>query len=255
MRESRRHEACLPLMVAAFLALPLWLSPGADGVSSRAQPALNSALYSTRGALQQSEPILQSKEIRFPFIYFRQALNHKWQPRYFLPFLVFAALSFSFVAPGSLKAAVDNCRNNLPGCLAYSIIFTVLTMILAKAAFAAPALEPLGVVVMGLVELAYLLGLAVGTHSLAESLTEKCRALFAGKKAEASSEQEPAANTGEGRKACLIKIGVVILVAAILSTLTLIPDLGRLPRLGNRLLVVLAMLGLGGLLKAKYRQN
>lgn len=245
----------MALMVAAFLALPLWLTPCANGVAGITQPTWKSALYSTRETLQNSEPIMQSKEIRFPFIYFRKALNDKWQPRYFFPLLVFAALSFSFVAPGSLKAAVDNCRSNLPGCLAYSIIFTVLTMILTKAAFAAPALEPLGVVVMGLVELAYLLGLAVGTHSLAESLTEKCRALFAGKKAEVSCQQEPEASIGEGRKACLIKISAVLLMAAVLSTLTLIPDLGRLPRLGNRLLVMLAMLGLGGLIKAKYRQK
>ena len=243
----------MALMVAAFLALPLWLTPCADGVAGLTQPAWKSALYSTREALQNSEPILQSKEIRFPFIYFRQALNHKWQPRYFFPFLVFAALSFSFVAPGSLKVAINNCRSNLPGCLAFSIIFTVLTMILAKAAFAAPALEPLGVVVMGLVELAYILGLAVGTQSLAESLTEKCSARLVG-----NTASEPDGKGGRQailKKDRLINVAVVILVAALLSTLTLIPDLGRLPRLGNRLLVVVAMLGLGGLLKAKYRQN
>ncbi len=126
-------------------------------------------------------------------------------------------------------------------------------MILAKAAFAAPALEPLGVVVMGLVELAYILGLAVGTQSLAESLTEKCSARLVG-----NTASEPDGKGGRQailKKDRLINVAVVILVAALLSTLTLIPDLGRLPRLGNRLLVVVAMLGLGGLLKAKYRQN
>lgn len=182
--------------------------------------------------LTQANDVTFPKEIRYPFIYSRKALNLTWRPGFVFAIIMFMILVLRFFAPKSLKEATEKCREGIFLSLTAAFVFTAIVMTLTKAAFYSDALSPLGLMLTGFTQLAYLVGIAVGANALALSLIEKI-----GK---------------TSRKAELFALTITI---TLLSLLALIPDLGPLPRIGNRLLGILAMLGLGGLIRAKYRKS
>lgn len=182
--------------------------------------------------LTQANDVTFPKEIRYPFIYSRKALNITWRPGFVFAIIMFMILVLRFFAPKSLKEATEKCREGIFLSLTAAFVFTAIVMTLTKAAFYSDALSPLGLMLTGFTQLAYLVGIAVGANALALSLIEKI-----GK---------------TSRKAELFALTITI---TLLSLLALIPDLGPLPRIGNRLLGILAMLGLGGLIRAKYRKS
>ncbi|MBN8662241.1 MAG: hypothetical protein J0M35_17865 [Candidatus Obscuribacter phosphatis] len=182
--------------------------------------------------LTQANDVTFPKEIRYPFIYSRKALNLTWRPGFVFAIIMFMTLVLRFFAPKSLKEATEKCREGIFLSLTAAFVFTAIAMTLTKAAFYSDALSPLGLMLTGFTQLAYLVGIAVGANALALSLIEKI-----GK---------------SSRKAELFALTITI---TLLSLLALIPDLGPLPRIGNRLLGILAMLGLGGLIRAKYRKS
>lgn len=232
-------QVLLGLLVFLLLQIGLFEGFGLFGLPGQAQDQRESqtkaagleAVLQQRAwqRLTEANDVTFPKEIRYPFIYSRKALNLTWKPGFVFAIIMFMSLVLRFIAPKSLKESTEKCREGIFLCLTAAFIFTAIVMTLTKAAFYSEALSPLGLLLTGFTQLAYLIGVAVGANAVALGLIDKMGR--------------------SGRKAELMSLTITI---ALLSLLALIPDLGPLPRIGNRLLGILAMLGLGGLLRAKY---
>ncbi len=188
--------------------------------------------------MADNREISVKKEMRRPFMFFRQALNQRWRPGFFFVFVFMMTVAFRYIAGSFLLAAVKECRNNLFLSVAGALLFLVLTLTIAKVSFAVPELTPMGFLTMGLTELAFVFGLCTSLQAI-------CQKIYESIGLEKKSRMQVR----------LLEISMMAVVCALAAALTMIGDLGPLPRLGNRLLALLAMVGIGGIGRAIYKKQ
>lgn len=232
----------LIVCLASFLtgSLPVCAQPSYTQPSGIQPAGIQPADNQYKGFLRMNDnsEISIKKEMRRPFMFFRQALNQKWRPGFFFVFVFMMTVAFRYVAAEFLLAAVKECRNNLFLSVAGALLFLVLTMTLAKVSFAVPELTPMGFLTMGLTEMAFVLGLCTGLQAICQKVYEHL-----------------ALENKSRVQARLLEILTMAGVCALATALTLIGSIGRLPPLGNRLVALLAMVGIGGLVRAIYKKN
>jgi hypothetical protein len=184
-----------------------------------------------------SKPVEISGNVRRPFLFFRDSINRPWKPiRLFLLMVTFAALVGN-LAPGAVRASAYQCRTNFFGALASAFLFTVLFLGCARFAFQNEALVPLALLSIGIVQLGYIIGMGLGINVIAQV----CYARLTDKKESFSAL---------GQR--LTRAFLLIAISTGLTVLSLLGDIGRLPRLGNRLVILVAIIGLGGLVASLY---
>ena len=183
----------------------------------------------------QGKPIVLDNNLRRPFLFFRDAINQPWPlGRLFFITLLSACLAKIFAA-NMVAGALESCRRNFLICIASAFLYTTILLSLSRLAFQTEALTPMALGCIALVQISYIVGMGLGINIFANIFND-----IASKRL-----GHPAKETKRSAIACWLTL---FATATLLTAVSAIPELGRLPRLGNRLVVLVAIIGLGGLI-------
>ncbi|MBL0187865.1 MAG: hypothetical protein IPP97_19215 [Candidatus Obscuribacter sp.] len=236
MHKRRRNLQLLAVTFALLstlilpVTLPNHLSTLLSPVSAQNQ------WFGLRLKEKSPEPLVLNEHMRKPLKYFKQALDERWRPGALFFFCVFISLSLSLLPFKTLQSARQTMRESVVKSLTYSFVYSFLLMVLARSSFEKEALLPMGLISMGILEVSYTLGLATGILALSDRLCE----IFKIK--------------DSGKGSCWQRALTIVLTCLAVALLSTIPGFAMLPRIGNRLVLLLAMLGLGGILLEQYRK-
>jgi len=180
------------------------------------------------------EPLTLSANMRRPFLFFREQANHRLPLARLFIFLIIVAALAKILTPVLIKESNSQIQENFFSSIAYSLVYTTLVLTAARFAFQTPgeALVPLGIFCIGLVQASYVIGVSFAVNLFAAILTSKIFAKL---------------NFSKPR-ACLVYALSLMLVALALTLITTLPEVWRFPRIGNRIVFLVAMIGLGGLI-------
>jgi hypothetical protein len=170
-----------------------------------------------------------SGAVKRPFIYFRQLANRRWRPGMLFFFLFIMSAALKLLLPRLTEAVTARARGNLFSSLASAFFYATILMSVTRLSFNNPDLSAMGIFCFGLVQFSFCLGGCLGANTIAELLYTKRPA--------------PASTAGK-----VMLYGLSLLaVSFVITLISLIPSIGHLPRLGNRMVALIAALGLGGL--------
>lgn len=160
----------------------------------------------------------------------REWLNEPKPPlATFLFSALVSAIALAFF-PGAVETATRHCKQHYWRCFGRALITNICLFLLFRVSIESNITTPLALLFAGVLELFIAAGLALGIIMIGESLLAKLSPDFL--------KDRPRA-----RKT------LIILLGSLFATLIIqIPALGRLPRPGSRLMLLLATLGEGGLL-------
>ncbi len=183
----------------------------------------------------QGKPIVLDNNLRRPFLFFRDAINQSWPlGRLFFVTLLSACLAKLFAA-NMVAGALERCRRNFLICIASAFLYTTILLSLSRLAFQTEALIPMALGCIALVQLSYIVGMGLGVNIFANIINGMISKRFG--------------QTSAGNKRSAIGCWLALFATVtVLTAISAIPELGRLPRLGNRLVVLVAIIGLGGLI-------
>ena len=170
-----------------------------------------------------------------PFRYWRSWANRPLPvvPAFFFLFMT-STLAVALV-PEMLTRAQASSTNSFWRSLLSGFLTAVIALVFARVLFISEIGNPLALVILALVELGLLMGLAALAWLIGESLLSRLRL---------SGVAMLSRDRLTGR---LVQVALGV---ALISTLLLIPGLGNLPRVGIRLVLLVAALGLGGLVRS-----
>jgi hypothetical protein len=184
---------------------------------------------------EENQPIVLDNNLRRPFLFFRDAINQRWPlGRLFFIMMLSAGLAKVF-AKKMVAGAQERCRKNFLVCLASAFIFTTILLSVSRLAFHTDALVPMALGCIAIVQISYVVGMGLGVNIFANTFSDLIGKRFG---------QEPQ----ETKKKILGRWFALVTTVFMLTAIAAIPELGRLPRLGNRLVVLVAIIGLGGLI-------
>jgi len=203
----------------------------ADSISDRAKGRQGWA-WADPNAANQEDPIIISGEARRPLIFFRKMANQRWKIGGLFAYLFIVSAILKIFLPRLTWLATERCKGNYFSSLSAAFIYSTALTTLVRFSFANEALNAMGVFTFGLLQLSFALGSCIGVNLFAQNLY----GFFASKKTPTSTT------------ARVITYGVCLLVVGIVMTvISMVPNLGLLPRIGNRMVMLVAALGLGGL--------
>lgn len=236
MHKRRRNLQLLAVIFALLstlilpVILPNHLNTLLSPVSAQNQE------FAPRSKENSPEPLVLNEQMRKPLRYFKEALDERWRPGGLFFFCLFISLSLSLLPLKTLQSARQTMRESVIKSLTCSFVYSFLLMVLARSSFQKEALLPMGLFSMGILEVSYTLGLATGILALSDRLCEILKIKDGGK--------------GSWWQRAL----TIVLTCLAVTLLSTIPGFAMLPRIGNRLVLLLAMLGLGGILHEQYRK-
>ncbi len=183
----------------------------------------------------QGKPIVLDNNLRRPFLFFRDAINQPWPlGRLFFITLLSACLAKLFTA-NMVAGALQSCRRNFLICITSAFLYTTILLSLSRIAFQTEALIPMALGCIALVQISYIVGMGLGVNIFANIFND-----IASKRLGQTAKETKRSAIG-----CWLALFATV---TILTAISAIPELGRLPRLGNRLVVLVAIIGLGGLI-------
>ncbi len=181
---------------------------------------------------REKEPTTIDGRVRHPLMFFAHVANRRWSVGPLFCFLFFVSAMLKVFLPGLTNLTTTRCRTNLYASLSSAFIYGTVIVTLIRFSFYNDDLAPMGIFTFGLLQLSFALGSCLGTNLFAHNLYS-----FITRKGEPARLAPRALIYG-------ICLTVVALVMTLVST---IPNLGQLPRVGNRMVMLVAALGLGGL--------
>lgn len=236
--KSSDLTAILLAVASAFLVFSAWLaSDGSNLLIARAyaqsptqKPGTNLEVAQGLGLAPQSSdlPLTLDSGLRRPFIFLRDTANKAWPPLLLFLGMTFMASTCRFAAPKLTSSCLECCRKNFLFTTAAGIFYSSLLMIMARTSFRVETLAPMGILCIGLLQMSFLFGLAMAVNLLAAKIDARI-------------------NTKNNYWLSFLSI---MLASLLLTAVSTVPALGRLPRLGNRVLLTLAMIGAGSLVRS-----
>ena len=170
-----------------------------------------------------------------PFRYWREFASRPLPVVQVSAFLFMTSTLAVVLVPATLTRAQRCCTDTFWRSLFTGLIAAVIACVLARVLFVSEIGSPLAVVILAAVEFGLLAGLAAVVWLLGESVL---RRLGLGGVAFLSRERL------SGR---LVQVAIGV---SLVSALLLVPGLGAPPRVGIRLVLLVAALGLGGLARS-----
>jgi hypothetical protein len=190
------------------------------------------ARAATVEAADAEAPITINGGVRHPVIFFRQIANRRWAIGPLFSFLLFISALLKIFLPGLTGLATKRCQTNCYASLSAAFIYCTILIAIVRFGFNNAELTAMGVFTFGLLQLSFALGCCLGINLFTQNLYSL-----------ATSKKEPS-----GTVAKVLIYGIcLVAVAGTMTVISMIPNLGPLPRIGNRIVVLLAALGLGGL--------
>ena len=253
------------LLLAAGMLLPAWCQnepqrEAPPAVNGGQQPQPHEALPAVHGDVQSDlmmyalletpppptaagarmidglSPLNRRLGGRPMLLWYHWANQHKR----FLPslaFLLFTAVLISSSAPHSITHAQGECKRHFWRCLLQGIFIVVLANTCVRAGVLTMIGWPLAIVLAGILELGLVAGLTVLILLLGQAIGHYLR-------------MDKWITRADARRLACILLGA-LLIALLLQ----IPGFATLPRIGTRLVALLAIVGLGGLFRARRRQS
>ena len=181
------------------------------------------------------KPIVLDNNLRRPFLFFRDAINQPWPLGRLLFITLLAACLTKLFAANMVAGALECCRRNFLICIASAFLYTTILLTLSRIAFQTEALIPMALGCIAVVQISYIVGMGLGVNIFASIFKD-----IASKRLGLTATVPKRSTIGSWL--------ALFATATILTAISAIPELGRLPRLGNRLVVLVAIIGLGGLI-------
>jgi hypothetical protein len=170
--------------------------------------------------------------VRTPFLYWRGWANQKLPfGRAFLAYFIILTC-LQFILPRVIAQAQSGYRERWLRCFGIGILSITAATVVASVLARLALYMPLATVVMALAQIASLTGLAVASLSLGQSVRRILRL-----------DKQLKSVTFDG----LVSLWIGLFL---LSFLVLIPGIGPMPRLGNRLLLMISAVGAGAVLRS-----
>lgn len=194
------------------------------------------------GFWQYTVPDLLDQNVRTrdlrkrPIMYWREWAN---QPVYFGPCLLlalFATIAGNFLLPKRLEAARSYCALSFWRCFLAGLITLGLLVALARGMFDSRIGTPLAFTTLAVLELGLIMGIGVSCSLIGERLFGRL-----------NLTDHPALVA----RPVLQRILMYVAGSIVFALIMIIPGIGMLPRLGTRLAMLIALLGLGGLVRSK----
>jgi len=243
------------LLLSAALALPVLCqetpsdAPSVPSTFNSSTPADSTlepgpALLNSEPPTDEREPTIDdirhnrvsARVLRtHPMLYWRHWANKPLRvvPAFF--FILFATIVAQELAPARISASRDCCRKQFWRSFWRGSLLGILMVSLARPLFKSEIGMPLGWMVIACLEFLLLAGLTISTTLIGERLMGWMPFM-----------KEPRKHPLLCR--VLVALAGTVFVALILA----IPGLGRLPRLGTRLCMLLCVLGAGAFLKTRF---
>lgn len=169
-----------------------------------------------------------------PFLYFRHWARKRLPIVPSFLFLLFVSITLTLAFSKRIDVAKAACRTSFWRCMGRAILTFSLMLIFARFLFMTVIGTPLALLMIALAELVGVFGLAVGISLVGESV---CARLGLNKSD--WREQHP-------RQSRVLTAVVGSIIAALIL---LIPGVGNIPPIGTRIVMLIATLGAGGLLR------
>jgi len=181
---------------------------------------------------------ITGKLYEWPLLYFKYWSMQRLSPIPTVTFLLFFGILGWSVFPGTLNQAAINCRQQFWKTFFRGLVASAVALLSIRFLFDSAIGAPLAYVLLGLLELALMLGLTTTSRLMGGALLNPfpriTKALSGGNKL----SQE------------LLEICIGCLL---LSAIILLPSLGPLPRVGPRFALLLALLGVGGISRTQSK--
>ena len=185
--------------------------------------------------LRQHQGLTQHEQA--PGVAFRRWAS---SPKPVLPtllFLLFAGIVSNAFFPARLAMAQECCKRHFWGCLGRALVVGIIVGIAIRILLALGITIPLALLFSGLIQFGILGGLCVGITLIGDRILSKTGLL------------EKSWLIDHPRWTIFFKI---VAGSLLLTAIAQIPGVGRLPQIGIRLVMLVAILGAGGLLKTKF---
>ncbi len=204
-------------LIALFLALGLTLLP------ATAQPVT---------VQHDTAALMLDPALRRPFLFVREMINQKWPVgRFFILLLLTAGLT-KLIIPGLVGGSLRRIRQKFFAAVACALLYSTILFSAARVAFHTTGFEPLALLCLALVQGGFVVGLGLGANLFATILQLK----FIGARQLSTVKNN------------LLYIVCLLAVVALLTLISTVPEIWRFPRIGNRVVILVAMIGLGGLI-------
>ncbi len=261
----------IPCILVSFLVLLLFANacfaepvPGSAGGSPAPPPPLNGQVQTiespadreTDASMQEDEkesrawvqklpPLLRpdfakADTNRAPLMAFRR-WAHERKP--FFPtflFCLFVGLVGVSFFPTSISNAEEACKKSFWRCLGRAFLVGTVLVISVRILNQLQITLPLSTVLLAVLQMGILAGLSVGISLIGDRLIIKTG--FA--KLPFMAEHPR-----------LVTFMQILIGSLMIALIAQIPGIGRLPRIGIRIALLIAILGVGGLLKARQRSQ
>lgn len=195
-------------------------------------PIVLAAEATTEGInfVDQFQPDLSKDDMRRrPLLFFRNWANTPLPPVQSFLFLFFATLVVSELMPTRLERARRSCASSYWRSLWCGIVACLLFVASARALFVSEIGIPLALLSLAALELFLLIGFAISATLIGQTLLTTMRLN----------------RTGSSKWLWLGRLGAPFLGTLLLSFVLMIPQIGVLPRIGIRLIILLCFLGMG----------
>ncbi len=240
---------CTVLVLALpAVALPMVTSPATESPSisttadKTASPSIDSSNRGSNKYLapprllapegMQSEDVLQR-----PFLYWRSWINQCLPFRCMLVFLLFVSTGLQFLCGPKLLDAKEHYQRKWLRSLGLGVLSTTFGSLAVVSLARLAIFTPLATVVLAAVQLLCLMGLVVAAASVGQSVSRLLR-------------------LERWLRLPWLKIFVPLWIGVfLLSLLILIPGVGLVPRIGNRILALIAVTGAGALLASWQKDS
>jgi hypothetical protein len=179
---------------------------------------------------EQFQPDISKEDMRKrPLLYFRNWANTPLPPVQSFFFLLFATLVVSELMPTRLERARRSCASSYWRSLWCGIVASLLFVASARALLVSEIGIPLGFLSLAALELFLLIGFAISATLIGQTLLTTMRL-----------DQTPGSS-----RVWVGRLGAPFLGTLLLSFVLMIPQIGLLPRIGIRLIMLLCFLGMG----------
>jgi hypothetical protein len=183
-------------------------------------------------AADAQQPITIKGGVRHPLIFFHQFANSRWALGRLFSFLFLVSALLKLFLPRLTDLATKRCRTNCYASLTSAFVYATVLVTIVRYGFFSEDLTPMGIFTFGLLQLSFALGCCLGVNLFAQNLYNLV-----------TVGTRP---TGTTAKVFIYGLCLAA-VAGVMTVVSLIPYLGHLPRVGNRIVMLVAALGLGGL--------
>lgn len=172
-----------------------------------------------------------------PFLYFRHWARKRLPIVPSFLFLLFVSITSSACFSNRLEVAKSACRSSFWRCMGRAILTFSLMLIFARFLFMTVIGTPLALLMIAFAELIGVAGLAVGISLVGDGVCSRL-----GLNKPEWREQHPRQS----------RVFTSVVGTIIASLILLVPGIGSIPPIGTRIVMLIATLGAGGLLKTRF---